>query len=83
MQEQGRLVEGLDLNRIAYSQVDGEFVVLQRWASHRIADANMAGELKANFLKSAACVAREPDREVLLNSLGGIHARLPGRDNAS
>lgn len=80
---QGHLIEGLDLDRLAYAQVDGEYTVLQRWASARIADEHMAEELKANFLSIAIIAAAEPDRNYLLTLLGGIHARLPSRDAAS
>lgn len=80
---QGQLVEGLDFNRLAYSYIDGEYAVLQRWASGRIADANMADEMKANFLEKVIVMTREPYRDALDTLLAGVHARLPGREGAN
>jgi len=83
LRKHGTLVEGLDVERLAYSHVDGEFTVLQRWATGRIPDETMADEMKANFLETAITLTREPHREVLVTLLGGIHARLPVRSGAS
>lgn len=81
--QRGDLVEGLNEGRIVDVYVDGEYAVLQRWASGRIDNSDMGDEMKANFLQNAVMVMRGEERDRTLDLLTAIHARLPGRGGAS
>lgn len=72
----GRCQNALDLERIAQELVATEFVVYHRWAVGDIDGGQCKLELRANFLKSAILVLKDPARAEYLDMLGQYHRLL-------
>lgn len=66
----------LDSARVIERIIDDEYVVFARWVAGRIADADVADELKSSFLSNAVVVSTGSLRDEAIALLTEIHRRL-------
>jgi len=72
----GHVRGDLDAERVAQELVATEFTVYRRWAIGAVDSATCRLELRANFLKTAAVLLKDPVRETYLGLLANVHGEL-------